>query len=69
MATTILGSPPGIIATSTHRPYRLTVTGRYLLAGMLAVKPAPANDGRWSYGLRSTYSSYLQCTGAVGLAR
>ena len=46
MATTFLHSPPGIIATSTHRPYRLTVTGRYLLAGMLAVKPAPANGGR-----------------------
>jgi hypothetical protein len=47
MATTILRFPFEIIATSTHRPYRLAITGKYLLAGMPAAKPAPADDGRW----------------------
>ena len=37
MTTTILRSPAGIIATSTHCPYRLAITSRYLLAGMPTV--------------------------------
>ena len=44
MATTIPRSPPGVIATSTHCPYRLAITGRYLLAGMPAARiPASCN--------------------------